>query len=55
MYNIDIPETLIKSIRKIRNYEPIEESALIRQAIEYGIRDIEKELAIRLFWREKPH
>lgn len=31
MYNIDIPETLIKSIRKIKNYEPIEESAEIAQ------------------------
>jgi predicted HTH domain antitoxin len=53
MYKIDIPETLIKSIRKIRSYEPIEESILIRQAIEYGIRDIEKELAIKLFSERK--
>ncbi|MCG7849636.1 MAG: UPF0175 family protein [ANME-2 cluster archaeon] len=53
MYNIDIPENLIKSIRKIKQYEPIEESILIRQAIEYGIRDIEKELAIKLFSERK--
>jgi predicted HTH domain antitoxin len=53
MYNIDIPDTLIKSIRKIKNYEPIEESVLICQAIEYGIRDIEKELAIKLFSERK--
>ncbi len=46
---MDIPADLINSLKKIKKYEPIEESILIRQALEYGIRDIEKELAIKLF------
>lgn len=49
MYKLEIPEKLINSLKKIKKYEPIEESLLIRQALQYGIRDIEKELAVKLF------
>lgn len=49
MYKMEIPENLMDSLKKIRKYEPIEESLLIRQALQYGIRDIEKELAVKLF------
>ncbi len=49
MYKMEIPENLMDSLKKIKKYEPIEESLLIRQALQYGIRDIEKELAIKLF------
>ncbi len=49
MYKLEIPENLINSLKKIKKYEPIEESLLIRQALQYGIRDIEKELAVKLF------
>lgn len=49
MYKLEIPENLMDSLKKIKKYEPIEESLLIRQALQYGIRDIEKELAIKLF------
>jgi len=49
MYQIELPEPLKKSLRKIKSYEPVEESILIRQALEYGIRDIEKELAVKLY------
>ncbi|MDO9098944.1 MAG: UPF0175 family protein [Candidatus Methanoperedens sp.] len=46
---MEIPENLMDSLKKIKKYEPIEESLLIRQALQYGIRDIEKELAVKLF------
>jgi predicted HTH domain antitoxin len=46
---MEIPENLMDSLKKIRKYEPIEESLLVRQALQYGIRDIEKELAVKLF------
>jgi len=49
MYKMEIPQNLMDSLKKIKKYEPIEESLLIRQALQYGIRDIEKELAIKLF------
>lgn len=49
MYKMEIPENLINSLRKIKKYEPVEESLLLRQALEYGIRDVEKELAVKLF------
>ncbi len=49
MYKMEIPENLVKALKRIKKYEPIEESILIRQALEYGIRDVEKELAIKLF------
>lgn len=49
MYKMEIPENLMDSLKKIKKYEPIEESLLIRQALQYGIRDIEKELAVKLF------
>jgi len=49
MLKMEVPESLIDSLKRIRKYEPIEESLLLRQALEYGIRDIEKELAIKLF------
>ncbi len=49
MYKMEIPENLMDSLKKIKKYEPIEESLLIRQALQYGIKDIEKELAIKLF------
>lgn len=49
MYKMEIPENLMDSLKRIKKYEPIEESLLIRQALQYGIRDIEKELAIKLF------
>ncbi len=49
MYKMEIPENLMDSLKKIKKYEPIEESLLIRQALQYGIRDIQKELAIKLF------
>ncbi len=49
MYKMEIPDNLMDSLKKIKKYEPIEESLLIRQALQYGIRDIEKELAIKLF------
>ena len=49
MYKMEIPKNLMDSLKKIKKYEPIEESVLIRQALEYGIKDIEKELAIKLF------
>ncbi len=49
MYKMEIPENLMDSLKKIRKYEPIEESLLIHQALQYGIKDIEKELAIKLF------
>ncbi len=49
MYKMEIPENLMDSLKKIKKYEPIEESLLIRQALQYCIRDIEKELAIKLF------
>ncbi len=49
MYKMEIPENLINSLRKIKKYEPVEESLLLRQALEYGIRDVEKEVAIKLF------
>ncbi len=49
MYKMEIPENLMDSLKKIKKYEPIEESLLIRLALQYGIRDIEKELAVKLF------
>ncbi len=49
MYKMEIPENLIDSLKRIKKYEPIEESLLIRQALQYGIKDIEKELAVKLF------
>jgi predicted HTH domain antitoxin len=49
MYKVEIPQNLMDSLKKIKKYEPIEESLLIRQALQYGIKDIEKELAIKLF------
>ncbi|MDP2766549.1 MAG: UPF0175 family protein [Candidatus Methanoperedens sp.] len=49
MHKMEIPENLMDSLKKIKKYEPIEESLLIRQALQYGIRDIEKELAVKLF------
>jgi len=49
MYKMEIPKNLMDSLKKIKKYEPVEEAVLIRQALEYGIKDIEKELAIKLF------
>jgi len=46
---IEIPESLINSLKRIKKYVPVEESLLIRQALEFGIKNIEKELAIKLF------
>ena len=46
---IEIPRNILKATMDIKKYEPMEESLIIRQALNYGLKEMKKELAIKLF------
>ena len=45
----EIPKEMRDKMEEIRIYEPIDESLIVSQALRYGLVEMKKELAIRLF------
>jgi predicted HTH domain antitoxin len=50
---LEIPKEMKERIEEIMRYEPLDESLIVLQALRYGLVEMKKELAIRLFSEER--
>jgi len=50
---IVVPKEMKEALEEIKRYEPLDESLIVLQALRYGLAEIKKELAIRLFSEER--
>lgn len=46
---VEIPEEMREKVEEIERYEPMDESLIVLQALRYGLAEMKKELAIKLF------
>jgi len=49
MIDMEVPQKVHDSFDFIKKYEPIDENYMLQQVLSYGIRDLEQEMAIKLF------
>lgn len=49
MIDVEIPQKVHDSLEFIKKYEPIDENYMLQQVLLYGIRDLEQDMAIKLY------
>lgn len=47
--HVEVPRELTEFLVSLQQYEPVEEELLVRQALRYGLADLRREYAVKLF------
>lgn len=50
---VEVPDEVKEFLEKLKDYEPVEDELLFKQAFSYGLDSIRKEYAIKLFSKDK--
>lgn len=50
---VQVPKQVQEFVIRLQQYEPVEEVLLIKQAFDYGLEELRKEYAIKLFAQGK--